>query len=115
MKVADEVLALFAKKGQNSYYGEAVSQLEHALQAAQCAQQQHASDELVVAALVHDIGHILEDVPEDSADLGIDAQHEEIGRQWLQQRFGKSVVEPSICMLPPSDTSAPPTSITSES
>jgi phosphonate degradation associated HDIG domain protein len=92
--VADEVLAVFAKKGKTAYYGEAVSQLEHALQAAQCAEQEHASDALIVAALLHDIGHILEDIPEDTADMGIDAKHEEIGQQWLARRFGKNVVEP---------------------
>lgn len=92
--VADEILAIFAKKGETAYYGEAVSQLEHALQAAQCAEREGASDPLTVAALVHDIGHILEDIPEDTADLGIDAKHEEIGQQWLAERFGKNVVEP---------------------
>jgi len=92
--VADEVLAIFAKRGETAYYGEDVSQLEHALQAAQCAQQQGAGDALIVAALLHDIGHILEDVPEDTADLGIDAKHEEIGRKWLAERFGKDIVEP---------------------
>ncbi len=92
--VADEILEIFAKKGETAYYGEDVSQLEHALQAAQCAQQENAGDALVVAALLHDIGHILEDIPEDTADLGIDAKHEEIGQAWLEHRFGKNVVEP---------------------
>jgi predicted HD phosphohydrolase len=32
--VADEVMAIFAVKGQSAYFGEDVSQLEHALQAA---------------------------------------------------------------------------------
>lgn len=95
--VADEIFTLFAKKGETAYYGEAVSQLEHALQAAQCAEQEGASDALIVAALVHDIGHILEDIPEDTADLGIDAKHEEIGERWLAERFAKNVVEP-VCL-----------------
>ena len=43
---------------------------------------------------MHDIGHILDDIPEDTADLGIDAKHEEIGKEWLEERFGKEVVEP---------------------
>lgn len=92
--VADEVIAIFASRGQSAYYGEDVSQLEHALQAANCAQMESASPSLIVAALVHDIGHLLEDVPEDTADLGIDAKHEEIGQEWLERRFGKSVFEP---------------------
>ncbi len=93
-KVSDEVMAIFAAKGKSAYYGEDVSQLEHALQAACCAQRDQASSSLVVAALVHDIGHLLEDIPEDTADLGIDAKHEEIGQDWLARRFGKEVSEP---------------------
>ncbi len=92
--VADEVIAIFAKRGESAYYGEDVSQLEHALQAAQCAREAGASDSLIVAALVHDIGHLLEDAPEDIADSGIDAKHEQVGQKWLEARFGKEVYEP---------------------
>jgi phosphonate degradation associated HDIG domain protein len=92
--VAEEVFAIFRKKGETAYYGEPVSQLEHALQAAQFAEQQGASETLTVAALLHDVGHLLEDIPEDTADLGIDAKHEEIGEKWLAARFSKDVVEP---------------------
>ncbi len=92
--VADEVLAIFEKKGESAYYGEDVSQLEHALQAAHWARHEGASDALTVAALVHDIGHLLEDIPEDTADSGVDAKHEEIGEKWLAARFGKDVFEP---------------------
>jgi phosphonate degradation associated HDIG domain protein len=93
--VADEVLTIFARRGESAYYGEEVSQLEHALQTAYCAQQEGASEALIVAALVHDIGHLLEEIPENSADLGIDAKHEEIGRHWLSERFGMDVAEPA--------------------
>jgi phosphonate degradation associated HDIG domain protein len=92
--VADEVMEIFAKRGESAYYGEDVSQLEHALQAAYCAQQDGASESLIVAALVHDIGHLVEGAPEDIADHGIDARHEEIGQKWLEARFGKDVYEP---------------------
>jgi phosphonate degradation associated HDIG domain protein len=92
--VADEVIAIFAKRGESAYYGEDVSQLEHALQAAHCACEGGAIGSLVVAALVHDIGHLLEDGPEDIADSGIDAKHEQIGQNWLEKRFGKEVYEP---------------------
>jgi phosphonate degradation associated HDIG domain protein len=92
--VADEITALFVHKGRSAYFGEAVSQLEHALQTAHFAQQAGASPALVVAALVHDIGHLVADTPEDIADLGIDAKHEEIGQKWLTARFSTEVVEP---------------------
>jgi phosphonate degradation associated HDIG domain protein len=95
MAVADEVMAIFAAKGESAYYGEDVSQLEHALQAAQCALRDRAGDALVVGALVHDIGHLVADAPEDVADHGVDTRHEEVGLQWLAARFGRNVYEPA--------------------
>ncbi len=94
MTTTDEVLTLFAGKGQAAYFGEPVSQLEHALQAAHFAREEGAPPHLVVAALVHDIGHLVEDLPEDVADQGIDAKHEELGEHWLRKRFGPEVYEP---------------------
>lgn len=94
MTVADKIIAIFAKKGQTAYFGEPVSQLEHALQAAHFATRDNAPDELVVAALLHDIGHLIHELPEDIADQGIDARHEQIGEVWLSKRFGSGVCEP---------------------
>lgn len=94
MTVAEEVSAIFSGKGQSSYFGEPVSQLEHALEAAHFALEEHAPDHLVVAALLHDIGHLVDDISENIADLGVDARHEQIGEWWLSQRFGAEVYEP---------------------
>jgi [1-hydroxy-2-(trimethylamino)ethyl]phosphonate dioxygenase len=85
---------LFADQGANQYFGEPVSQLEHALQAARLAAASNASDALVVAALLHDIGHLVHGQPESIADAGIDARHEEEGYRFLSQYFGPEVVEP---------------------
>lgn len=92
--VAQEVLELFAQHGDSQYGGEAVSQQEHAIQAAQFAVQQHASSELIVAALLHDVGHLLHHLPADAPDHGIDDLHEMLGAEWLETRFGPAVVEP---------------------
>lgn len=94
MTVADEITAIFAEKGKSAYFGEPVSQLEHALEAAQFAARDKAPDELIVAALLHDIGHLVHELPEDIADQGIDARHEQIGESWLAQRFGPEIFEP---------------------
>ncbi len=67
MQIIDEILTLFASHGEAAYFGEAVSQQAHALQAACLAEQEGAPDALVVAALLHDIGHLLHG-QEDSAD-----------------------------------------------
>jgi len=83
----------FAKRGHEGY-GEGVSQLDHALQCALCAERDGASPALIAATLLHDIGHMLHDLPEDIADQGIDTQHESLGSAWLSQHFGPEVTEP---------------------
>ena len=89
-----EVEALFEARGSAWYGGEAVSQLEHALQAAMFAERESAQAALIAAALLHDVGHLLHDLPEDAAQQGIDDQHELLGMAWLNQRFGPNVAEP---------------------
>jgi predicted HD phosphohydrolase len=91
---ADEVIRLMRTRGGEAYFGEPVSQLEHALQAAWLATQANSAPSLIVAALLHDIGHLLHDLPENVAAGGIDTYHEEAGYQWLLSRFGPEVAEP---------------------
>jgi phosphonate degradation associated HDIG domain protein len=93
MSAIADIRAAFARRGHEGY-GEGVSQLEHALQCAVFAQRSGAAEPLVVATLLHDIGHMLHDLPEDIADQGIDTQHESLGSAWLSQHFGPAVSEP---------------------
>jgi phosphonate degradation associated HDIG domain protein len=93
MSVADEILALYAKRG-GATYGEGVTQSEHALQSAWLAEKSGAAPELVVAALLHDIGHLLHDLPEDIAERGIDTRHESLASAWLSKHFSPAVTEP---------------------
>src|SRR5437764_1163473 len=74
--VAEEILAIYAARGAGAYFGERVSMTEHALQSAYFAQQAGAPAPLVIAALLHDIGHLLAQVPDDIADWTADARHE---------------------------------------
>lgn len=92
--VTDEILLLFRQHGGSRYGGEDVSQLEHALQAAHFAEQEGAPSSLIAAALLHDIGHLLHDLPADAPEHGIDDEHEALGGRWLQSRFGPAVCEP---------------------
>lgn len=94
MNVVDEICELFSTKGHAAYIGEPVSQLEHALQSAYHAEHSGASDALVVAALLHDFGHLIHKLPEDCADHGIDDRHEALGQAWLRRYFGPEVTEP---------------------
>jgi phosphonate degradation associated HDIG domain protein len=95
MHRVEEILALFEKRGRNAYLGEPVSQAEHALQAAHLAVLDGASDALVVASLLHDVGHLLHDLGEDIATRGVDARHEVSGSSWLARNFGPEVAEPA--------------------
>lgn len=92
--VTEQVLRLFAKSGDSQYGGEAVSQLEHALQAAQLAEMSDASSSLIAAALLHDVGHLMHGLHDDAPEHGVDDLHEELAARWLSTRFGPSVVEP---------------------
>lgn len=100
MTIVDEVCELFATKGHAAYVGEPVSQLEHALQSAYHAEREGASDALVVAALLHDIGHLVHKLPEDAADHGIDTRHEHLGQAWLRRYCGPEVTEPIRLHVP---------------
>jgi len=94
VSIVEEIIGLFARRGDDVYLGEPVSQLEHALQTAFQAEQEGASDTLIAAALLHDVGHLLHNLPEDIADHGIDGRHEHVGAMWLARYFPRSVTEP---------------------
>src|SRR5215831_16227688 len=85
MDCIEEIIALFESRARTAYLGEAVSQREHALQAAQLAVRDGAGDALVVAALLHDIGYLVGSGNE---------PHEQRGSDWLAQHFGQEVTEP---------------------
>lgn len=94
MNIIDRIFTLFQEKGNGAYFGEAVTETEHALQSADLAEQSGAEPTLIAAALLHDVGHLLHGLPEDLAERGIDGRHEEGGAAWLQRYFGPAVVDP---------------------
>jgi len=94
MSISEQVLAIFQRRGSSAYFGERVSMTEHALQAAHFAREESASEALVLAALLHDIGHLVADVPDELADWSSDTHHEESGARWLAQWFEPEVHAP---------------------
>ncbi|HEX3888725.1 MAG TPA: HD domain-containing protein [Phenylobacterium sp.] len=87
----EDIERLYAERGGRSY-GEGVSQIEHALQCAGLAEAGGASDSLIAAALLHDIGHLLED--EAAAEISVDPRHELVGARALAGLFGPAVRRP---------------------
>jgi len=98
--IIDGIARLFAERGGSLYFGEAVSEAEHALQAAAAAERDGATPAQIAAALLHDIGHLLHDLGEDVAQRGIDGRHEDVGATWLARHFGPDVAEPVRLHVP---------------
>ena len=88
-----DIEKLFRDHGHIEYSGENVSQLEHALQAAQRAESEGAGDELVTAALLHDLGHLLNLQGDSPTERGIDDQHQYYAIPFLRPLFPAAVVE----------------------
>ncbi len=88
------LLDLFERRGPESYLGENVSMADHMEQSAACAIEDGAPDSLVIAALLHDVGHFVSDFPLDALERGTDNLHEDAGAKLLQSFFPPSVSEP---------------------
>ena len=92
--VIDDILSLYAAKGGRAYEGEGVTQLEHALQSAQLAERAGAPGALVCAALLHDIGHLLNDRGETPTLRGVDDLHQYAALPFLRPYFPEAVLGP---------------------
>jgi phosphonate degradation associated HDIG domain protein len=99
-RVVDFILELFARQGATEYMGEAVTMSQHMEQTAACAVADGAADNLVIAALLHDIGHFIGEHPIEALENGIDNDHETIGANYLQAHFADSISEPVRLHVP---------------
>lgn len=81
--IVHQVVTLLETAGQSAYFGEAVTQLEHALQCAQLATDSGADEETIIAALLHDIGHLLEEEGLRHEEVGV-IDHDAAGARYLQ-------------------------------
>lgn len=93
-RVNSEITRLLGEGGALSYGGEAITQLEHALQCALLAEQAGETPEMIVACLLHDMGHLLHNFGENAMTSGIDDTHEELGALYLRDYFSPAVTEP---------------------
>ncbi len=99
-RVTDFILELFSHQGATEYMGESVTMSQHMEQTAACAVADKAADDLVIAALLHDIGHFIGEHPIEALENGIDNNHEEVGANYLQKHFPASISEPVRLHVP---------------
>lgn len=89
----DDIELLFQRHGATQYSGEPVTQTEHALQTAFFAEQAGADDELVTAALLHDLGHLLHDSGDTPTMRGVDDLHQFYVLPFLRGLFSARVLD----------------------
>lgn len=92
MLTLDDIRLLFERRGGEQYTGEPVTQLEHALQSAWLAEQEGADDMLVTAALLHDLGHLLQDLGATPTLRGVDDLHQYSALPFLRGLFPDRVL-----------------------
>ena len=94
----DEITEFFNARGTVQYGAQAVSQQQHALQCAYLAEQAGGSPELVAAALLHDLGHLLPKVVSRTAEVevgvGVDDLHQFLAIPFLRGTFPEAVLAP---------------------
>ncbi|RWH70851.1 HD domain-containing protein [Mesorhizobium sp.] len=91
--IVEFIADIFERRGAESYLGEPVSMSEHMLQGAWLAEQDGAPEELVAAALLHDIGHYTSEFGTYSPDDVEDKHHDEAGGEVLAPFFPPVIVE----------------------
>ncbi|MES2946873.1 MAG: phosphonate degradation HD-domain oxygenase [Pseudomonadota bacterium] len=89
-----DIQLLFEQRGGEQYSGEPVTQLQHALQTAALGEAEGASDELVTAALLHDLGHLLQNLGETPSLRGVDDVHQYFALPFLRGIFSDEVLNP---------------------
>ena len=89
--IVDFLASIFERRGSEEYLGEPVTMGEHMLQAATLAERNGQSDEIVVGALLHDIGHFTSEFGTFTMKDTEDRHHEDAGAEVLE-RFFPSVV-----------------------
>ncbi|MEH6833045.1 MULTISPECIES: HD domain-containing protein [Falsihalocynthiibacter] len=85
--IVDFLGSIFDRRGGEEYLGEPVTMGEHMLQGATIAQQNGQSEEIIVAALLHDIGHFTSEFGTYSPDDTEDRHHEDAGAEVLERFF----------------------------
>ena len=89
----DDVFDLFDRFGDEEY-GESISQRAHALQVAHLARNAGEPDSLVAAALLHDVGQLIDGAGNAADRERRDARHEIGGATFLKGLFAEDSLAP---------------------
>lgn len=101
-EIAEEIIHLLLSNGGSEYIGEPVTKLEHMVQSAEIAAEKGLSEDLVLAALLHDIGHICVPTTHLNSMDGLGLQdHELLGATFLQSRgFSDQIIQSVALHVP---------------
>ena len=91
--IVEFLAGIFERRGGEEYLGEPVTMAEHMLQGAHFAEQRGERDDIIVAALLHDIGHFTSEFGTFSMDDTEDRLHEEAGARVLERFFPPVVTD----------------------
>lgn len=89
----DDIERLFQNKGHEQYSGESVTQLQHALQTAFLGEQEGASQEMITAAFLHDLGHLLHELGDTPSMHGVDDVHQYRVIPFVRHLFPASIID----------------------
>lgn len=90
----DSIFDLFERFGKD-HYGEDITQLQHALQSAELARLDGGDAPMIAAALLHDVGQLVDEAGHAAERDGRDARHEIISYNILSKMFGDAVAVPA--------------------
>ncbi|CUH62485.1 MAG: HD domain-containing protein [Pseudomonadota bacterium] len=91
--IVEFLASIFERRGAEEYLGEPVTMGEHMLQGATIAEQNNQPDEIIVGALLHDIGHFTSEFGTFTMDDTEDRHHEDAGAEVLEQFFPTVVTD----------------------
>jgi len=96
----DTIFEMLRNSGQRHYGESTVTQFEHAVQCAMLAEREGASPALITAALLHDIGHLVNPDDRAATQRREDCEHEQIGADYLARWFRDAVTQPVRLHVP---------------
>ena len=93
MHIVDKIINKY-QTNNSLYIGEKVTIIEHMVQTAMLAEQNHSSESLICACLLHDYGHFIIENPDHLVSKSMDGKHEDIAFNFLKNYFKPEVFEP---------------------